>query len=411
MNTLSFLMTMIFAQGGDGEKLPEQVEEGGTGEVGGSGTSGDAGDEEIGFLTEVLSNFMSPMTENPWAQAGIVIAAAMVLSKVFDWLCTGVFRTLTRKTRTKTDDLILKVMHAPIVNTVILIGLAVGSRLLGMDDDVATVTNRALLSIGLFVWAVFIFRLTGILLRAASTNPNRFDAIQGSTFPLFNNLAKVLLFGLMIYLAIGIWNLDATGWLASAGVVGLAFGFAAQDTLSNLIAGVFILADRPYRVGDYIRLDSGERGMVTFIGLRSTRVVTRDDIEVTVPNSVMGGAKIVNESSGPHKKERIRIPVGAAYGSDVDQVIEVLLSAIADVDPKLVCADPEPRVRMRAFGASSLDFELLAWIPDPELRGNVTHLLHRAVYNRFNQAGIEIPYAKQDLYIKEMPEAFTPKNV
>lgn len=392
MNTPYYLM-MFFAQSGNGEKLPEQ---------------GEAGVEEIGILTEVLGNFMSPLTGNAWAQAGIVIAAAMVLSKIFDWLCTGAFRTLTRKTRTKTDDLILKVMHAPVVNTVVLIGLAVASRLLGFEDSVATMTSRALLTIGLFVWAIFIFRLTGILLRAASSNPNRFEVIQGSTFPLFNNLAKLLLFGFMVYLGISIWDLDATGWLASAGVVGLAFGFAAQDTLSNLIAGVFILADRPYRVGDYIRLDSGERGMVTFIGLRSTRVVTRDDIEVTVPNSVMGGAKIVNESSGPNKKERIRIPVGAAYGSDVDQVMEVLLASVADVDPKLVCTVPEPRVRMRAFGASSLDFELLVWIPDPELRGNARHLLHCAVYNRFNQANIEIPYAKQDLYIKEMPEPRLP---
>ncbi|MDA0668269.1 MAG: mechanosensitive ion channel family protein [Planctomycetota bacterium] len=388
MNTLYSLM-MFFAQSGDGD-------------------GGDAGDAEIGHLTVFLVNLMSPLTENVWAQAGLVIAAALVSSKLFDWLCTGAFKTLTRKTRTKTDDLILKVMHAPVVNTVVLIGLAVASRLLGFEDSVATMTNRALLTIGLFVWAVFIFRLTGILLRAASSNPNRFEVIQASTFPLFNNLAKLLLFGVMVYLTIGIWNLDATGWLASAGVVGLAIGFAAQDTLSNLIAGVFILADRPYRVGDYIRLDSGERGQVTFIGLRSTRIVTRDDIEVTVPNSVMGGAKIVNESSGPHKKERIRIPVGAAYGSDVDQVMEVLLSAIEDIDPKLVCSDPEPRVRMRAFGGSSLDFELLVWIPDPELCGNVSHLLHRAVYNRFNQANIEIPFAKQDLYIKEMPESFKP---
>ncbi|MFK5956836.1 MAG: mechanosensitive ion channel family protein [Planctomycetota bacterium] len=387
---------MFFSQGpvGDGMELLQVSPKAAT------------GDEEIGFLTEVLGNFLSPLTENVWAQAGIVIGTALVLSKIFDWLCTGVFRTLTRKTRTKSDDLILEALHAPVVNTVILVGLAVASRLLGFEESIGTFTNRALLTIGLFVWAIFIFRLSGILLRAASHNSNRFAAVQGSTFPLFNNLAKVLLFGLMVYLAIGIWNFDATGWLASAGVVGLAVGFAAQDTLSNLFAGVFILADRPYRVGDYICLDSGERGKVTFIGLRSTRVVTRDDIEVTVPNAVMGGAKIVNESSGPHKKERIRVPVGAAYGSDVDHVIEVLLSAVEDVDPKLVCASPEPRVRMRAFGGSSLDFELLVWIPDPELRGNVKHLLHRAIYIRFNAANIEIPFAKQDIYIKELPAGF-----
>lgn len=366
------------------------------------------GDEELGLLTRTLGDLLSPITENLWLQAGIVLVASVFLAKLFDWMCTGVFRAVTRRTRTVADDLILQALHAPVVNTVILIGLSVASRLLGMEDGTATFTNRALLTLGLMVWAVFFFKLTGILLKAASMNPMRFGAVQDSTFPLFNNLAKVLLFGAAVYCGITIWNVDATGWLASAGIVGLAVGFAAQDTLSNLFAGVFILADRPYRVGDYIRLDSGERGQVTFIGLRSTRMVTRDDVEVTVPNAVMGGAKIVNESGGPYPKGRIRIQVGAAYGSDVDQVIEVLLSAVEDVDQKMICTSPEPRVRMRAFGGSSLDFELLCWIPQAELRGNVIHQLNRAVYLRFNAAGIEIPYSKQDLYIKEMPQMAVP---
>lgn len=368
------------------------------------------GEEKIGVLTRLLVDLLSPLTDNAWAQAGIVLAASVVLAKVFDWLCTGIFRTLTRKTRTMADDLILRALHAPVVNTVILIGLAVASRLLGFEQSAATFTNRALLTLGLLVWAVFLFRFSGILLRAASQNPSRFRAIQDSTFPLFNNLAKVLMFGMLVYCAIIIWNVDATGWLASAGIVGLAVGFAAQDTLSNLFAGVFILADRPYRVGDYIRLDSGERGKVTFIGLRSTRLVTRDDVEVTVPNAVMGGATIVNETGGPHAKERIRIPVGAAYGSDVDQVIEVLLAAAKDVGTEMVCADPEPRVRMRAFGGSSLDFELLCWIHEPELRGRAKHELLRAVYLHFAAAGIEIPYSKRDIYIKEMPRMAPPSE-
>ncbi len=360
-------------------------------------------EEKIGFLSRVLGDFMSPLTENAWAQAGIVVLASILLSKVFDWLCTGIFRTLTRRTRTTADDLILAALHAPVVNTVILIGLAVAARLLDMDEGVATFTNRVLLTLGLLAWSIFSFRITGILLRSAAQNPQRFRAVQSSTFPLFNNLAKIFLFGLFVYCGIGIWHVDATGWLASAGIMGLAVGFAAQDTLSNLFAGVFILADRPYRVGDYIRLDSGERGKVTFIGLRSTRIVTRDDVEVTVPNAVMGGAKIVNETGGPHQKERVRVPVGVAYGSDPEKVTAELLTATEDVEEGLVCARPEPRVRMRAFGDSSLDFELLCWIPEPELRGKVLDQLHRAVYARFERAGIEIPFAKQDIYIKELP--------
>jgi MscS family membrane protein len=85
-----------------------------------------------------------------------------------------------------------------------------------------------------------------------------------------------------------------TAWLASAGIIGIAVGFAAKDTLANLFSGVFILADSPYKLGDYVVLEDNSRGKVTQIGLRSTRMLTRDDVEVTVPNSIMGNTKIIN---------------------------------------------------------------------------------------------------------------------
>ncbi|MDH5712127.1 MAG: mechanosensitive ion channel, partial [Gammaproteobacteria bacterium] len=177
---------------------------------------------------------------------------------------------------------------------------------------------------------------------------------------------------------------------------------ASKDTLANLFSGVFILADAPYKIGDFIVLDSGERGEVTHIGIRSTRILTRDDVEVTIPNSIMGNTKIINESGGPHKKYRIRVKVGVAYGSDIDKVKAILMDVATNETS--VCKDPEPRVRFRQFGASSLDFELLCWIEDPVLRGRVIDTLNSAVYKKFQQYEIEIPYSKHDVYIKAMPD-------
>ena len=117
----------------------------------------------------------------------------------------------------------------------------------------------------------------------------------------------------------------------------------------------------------------------------------------------MGNTKIINESGGPAEKYRIRIAVGVAYGSDIDKVREVLENIALGEDA--VCEDPEPRVRFRAFGASSLDFELLCWIDQPVLRGRLTDALNSQVYKRFIEEKIEIPYSKHDLYIKEMPKS------
>jgi small-conductance mechanosensitive channel len=193
--------------------------------------------------------------------------------------------------------------------------------------------------------------------------------------------------------------------VASAGIVGLALSFAAKDTLSNLFAGVSIAADSPYKTGDFIILDSGERGMVTNIGLRSTRILTRDDVEVTIPNGVIGNAKIINEAGGPSAKHRIRTTVGVAYGSDIDEVIETLAGIAGDHNE--VCKTPEPRVRFRKFGESSLEFELLCWIDRPVDRGRISHELNCNVYKGFQAAAIRIPFPQRDLHVRSMPKQET----
>jgi small-conductance mechanosensitive channel len=251
------------------------------------------------------------------------------------------------------------------------------------------------------VWAVAGMRVGRIVLGAVSRNVNRLQWIQPKTLPLLDMILKVVVVAGFLYFACIAWHVPLTSWLTSAGIVGIAVGFAAKDTLANLFAGIFIVADAPYEIGDFVVLDNRIRGQVVDIGMRSTRLLTRDDIEVTIPNAVIGNAQIVNQTGGPHEKMRVRIKVSAAYGSDADQVSEVLLGCVDGVDH--VCANPEPRVRFREFGDSGLLFELLAWIDEPVYRGRVTHALNTGVYKAFNAAGIEIPYAKQDVYVKEFP--------
>jgi small-conductance mechanosensitive channel len=219
--------------------------------------------------------------------------------------------------------------------------------------------------------------------------------------PLLDTVIKVILLALAIYFLFIAWNINVTAWIASAGIVGLALSFAAKDTLSNLFAGVSIVADAPYKNGDFIILESGERGMVTHIGLRSTRILTRDDVEITVPNGIIGNSKIINEAGGPSAKHRIRIAVGVAYGSDIDQVIATL-SGVATAHSE-ICNEPGPRVRFRKFGESSLDFELLCWIDQPIDRGRMTHELNCAVYKAFAEDKISIPFPQRDLHVRTMP--------
>ena len=154
----------------------------------------------------------------------------------------------------------------------------------------------------IIVWATAIFRAFVQFIKWYGKTAGSNKLFQQRMVPLFDNVGKLIIFLACAYFLFKSWGWDVTGWLASAGVIGIVVGLAAKDTLSNFFSGVFIMADAPYKENDYIILDSGERGYVSNIGLRSTRIMTRDDIEITIPNSVIANSKIVNESGGPYEK-------------------------------------------------------------------------------------------------------------
>lgn len=246
-------------------------------------------------------------------------------------------------------------------------------------------------------WFIFGTRLVRLILEALGRRPVPPPIAQPTTATLLRNAAKVVLGVAGLYALLIVWGVDITGLVASAGILGLALSLAAQDTLGNLVAGIAILTDKPYHIGDYIVLDTGERGAVTAIGLRSTRLLTRDDVEVSIPNSVMGRAKIVNESGSPQRKYRLRVPVRVGYGADIDRVMQLMLDAAA-AHPDVV-RKPEPRMRLRSFGDYGLEFEMLCWIDQPANRGIVLHELNCSIYRVFSAEGIAMPIPQQEVHL------------
>jgi MscS family membrane protein len=185
--------------------------------------------------------------------------------------------------------------------------------------------------------------------------------------------------------------------ITGLGIGGIAVALAGREALSNVIGTVMILLDRPFKLGDYVVLAEGERGKVTGVGLRSTRIRTRDDILISIPNSVVANAKMINESA-PISMSRIRVKVGVGYSSDLKKVERILLG-IAEQN-ELVLLDPAPRIRFRTFGDSSLNLELLCWIDQPAQMGSTIHELNCAINEEFRKQGIEIPFPQRDVHIK-----------
>jgi MscS family membrane protein len=359
--------------------------------------------EKMPTVVEWLPDSLLPLWEViaqlPILQATIVAfvfyAFALVVRLV-------IFRSLARlsvMTSSLVDDHILQHMRKPVFVTVIYFGLSLAVTTAELPFGTQLIV-KLLLSLIVVSWMLGALRISTIVLDTLGTG-NKYNLIEPRTVPLIDLSVKLITIIVSGYILLLIWGINPVGWLASAGIVGIAIGFAAKDSLANLFSGFFIVADAPYKIGDYINLDTGERGKVSAIGLRSTRLLTRADVEITIPNGVIANAKIINESGGPNLKMRVSIAVGVAYGTDLDRLCEVLIDIAADHQE--VCIDPEPRMRLRGFGASSVDFDLLVWIEHPEYKGRISHELYMRIYKTLEDEGIEIPYSKQDLYIKELP--------
>ena len=356
------------------------------------------------LISEWLPDIFLPgwlvIAKYPFVGAVAVAVVFYLLAIIFRSVLVKVLGGLTGLTKSSFDDDVLIELRKPIFVTILFFGLSMAISVAQLPFG-SIVLSNIIFSVIVISWMSASLTISTIVLEAFS-GEGRFELIESRTVPLFDLTSKLIIIMIFSYALLLVWGINPIGWMASAGIMGIAVGFAAKDTLANLFSGFFIVADAPYNIGDYINLDTGERGKVSAIGLRSTRLLTRDDVEITIPNGVIANAKIINESGGPSAKMRIRIAVGVAYGSNIDHV-EALLTMVGEQHGE-VCDSPNPRVRMRAFGASSLDFNLMCWIEHPQDRGRISHELNVAIYKIFTEHGIEVPYTKQDVYIKEMPQ-------
>lgn len=323
-----------------------------------------------------------------WQGVLVVLGSSLLVAVVVHVGGDVVLRRLTRKIPGEIDDIVLGGVHLPLYVSVLVAGGYVSVELLEAFEAWLPQIRATLLTLLTLLWAFALARIG----RRVSAEATRNDHFDKQVVPIFQNVWTALLLGATIFLVLTYWRVNITPLLASAGVLGIVLGLAARDTIANLFGSLALYADRTYAVGDFIVLESGERGRVEDISIRSTDIRTRDDLLVTVPNSVLNTATIVNEST-PERERRLRIPLSVAYESDLDHVEEVLLD-VADREA-VVLDEPEPRVRVREFADSAVDVELLFWVSAPVLRGRAKHAMFKRIHARFREEGIEIPYPQR----------------
>ena len=199
------------------------------------------------------------------------------------------------------------------------------------------------------------------------------------------------------YMSLQFVGVDLSSLALIAGGISVGVGFGLQNIINNFVSGIIIFAERPIAIGDRVEV-SGVAGRVVKISLRSTTVITNDNITMIVPNADFISQTVTNWSHGD-PKVRIRVPVGVAYGSDIE-LLEKLLLEIADENPKSL-KDPEPSVLFDSFGDNSLNFELALWTASMTTRPRrFISTINFAIEKKLRENNIEIPFPQRDLHIR-----------
>lgn len=210
-------------------------------------------------------------------------------------------------------------------------------------------------------------------------------------------LAGYVFIAIGLYVALKLVGIDLTSLAVLAGAIGVGIGFGLQNIVNNFISGLIILAERPIEVGHRVEVN-GVEGQVTQIKLRSTIVLTNNNISVIVPNSNFISEPVVNWSYGD-PKVRVNLPVGIAYGSDV-QKFRTLMTEVALAHPK-VLANPPPNVFFVGFGDSALDFEIGVWTAEmARSPKKFRSELYYEIEKTLRENGIEIPFPQRDLHVR-----------
>ena len=329
--------------------------------------------------------------------------ALMVIGLIVGWLCEKLFaRWATRaqpRLFTGWADTLLRAVHRMPIIWFAAAGVYLGVRVAGYGDP-----WRDLVETTVNVTFIVTLVMVGTRLSTAviSGLAKRAAGLQAST-TLVQNVVRLLLLILGIALVLQNLGIDVTTIVAALGISGLAVALALQDTLGNLFAGMQIIMSRQIRPGDYVTLSTGEEGTVTDIQARNTTIVTFPERNrVLVPNTILASTVVTNFSL-PHRRLFIRLPVGVAYDSNLEQVeavtLDVARSVLRDVEGGLT--DEDPFVRFEEFSDFSINFLLRVPVSQFTDQFLIRHELVKRLHERYGAEGIEIPFPIRTVYMRQ----------
>ena len=364
--------------------------------------------DPTGKLLGIWPNPLPPPLDNQWAAFVVSIAIWVAIAVGLLFVIDPAVKSVAGRTATKVDDIVLRILRGPVFVLILVYGAVNSLGILGLPASwqrlLASVYGVTLVLV--LTWVTYrIFR--DVLLHYGKQVAKRTKSDLGDRLiPSLEKMGGAVIVISGLILALQSLGYDITLFLAGLGVLGLILAFAAQDTLSNFFAGIHIMLDRPFKIGDVIEIEDGVIARVEDIGLRSTKLYWGKSHNVIImPNKELANRKIINYVR-PDRRFRINVKVGVAYDSDLDKVRRVMVDVASSHPWVLKEEGVEPIWRVVDFADSAIVVMIFVWVDDVDHQWQLGSDLREQIKKRFHETGIEIPFPQRVVEVKGgLPEA------
>ncbi len=342
-----------------------------------------------GFIPPALSPYVMPV---------IVILFFLALGYTVKFFIDRCVMRWAKKTKTKIDDIIVKGIRTPLILIFTVIGINMALKYTSIPSGI-----KGYVDAGVFVFIVLAvtFSVARIFVGLISYYGTTHKGIN-PVVPMIQKIVQLIVYLIGIMILLDFSGVSITPLLATVGIAGLAVAFALQETLSSFFAGLYIMADRPVRVGDFVKLESGEEGYVADIGWRSTKIRALSNYIIVIPNSKLANSIVTNYYL-PEQEMSCLVQIGVSYDSDLEKVEKVTIDAAKNVLENVKGGKKgfEPFIRYHTFSDFSINFSVILRVNEFVDKYLITHEFIKALHKRYKEEGIVIPYPIRTVYMKK----------
>lgn len=335
-----------------------------------------------------------------WAVAFAIIIAAFILGKIVYWLSGGVVRQLTKRTKTKLDDILVDMVEEPVIFALTVWGVWYGLRTLNLPEVAQTWIGNIVQFLVVLAVAWMVTRILDAIYREylvpiAEKSENDLD---DQLLPILQKGTKLAVWSIGIIVALNNAGYDVGALIAGLGIGGLALAMAAKDTVSNIFGGFTIFSDRPFKLNDRVKV-AGFDGTVIDIGVRSTRLKTLEGRVVTIPNSTFSDSAVENVSLEPSRK--VVSNLGLTYDTTPEQMQQAM-TILKELAAANEGAEESVSIGFNAFGDSAMNIIFIYYIKkSADILGTQTEM-NMKILEEFTKSGLDFAFPTQTLYTKQL---------